>query len=94
MRLFFKSIFSLHDHKFKGVLSVVFLNEEEHSKIHGDFLQDYRPTDVITFPADPENELVGEICISVDQAMEEAESRNQSFTKELSLYLIHGWLQY
>lgn len=92
LRLFFKSIFSLHDHKFKGVLSVVFLNEEEHSKIHGDFLQDYRPTDVITFPADLENEMVGEICVSVDRAISEAESRNLPVEKELGLYLIHGWL--
>jgi len=85
-------VFLIHDHKAQGVLSVAFLKKAEHSKIHGEFLGDYRPTDVITFPADPENELVGEICISVDQAMEEAESRYESFTKELSLYLIHGWL--
>ena len=74
------------------MLSVVFLNEEEHSKIHGDFLQDYRPTDVITFPADLENEMVGEICVSVDRAISEAESRNLPVEKELGLYLIHGWL--
>jgi len=47
---------------------------------------------VITFPADLENEMVGEICVSVDQAIEEAQSRNLIFDKELSLYLIHGWL--
>ena len=88
----FQRVFLIHDHKAHGVLSVAFLKKAVHSKIHGEFLGDYRPTDVITFPADPENELVGEICISVDQAIEEAESRNQSFTKELSLYLIHGWL--
>ncbi|MBT3666194.1 MAG: rRNA maturation RNase YbeY [Opitutae bacterium] len=92
LRAFFKCIFSLHDHKSKGVLSVVFLNEEEHSKIHGDFLQDYRPTDVITFPSDPENEMVGEICVSVDRAISEAESRDLPTAKELGLYLIHGWL--
>ena len=92
LRVFFKSIFSHHDHKSKGVLSVVFLNEEEHSKIHGDFLQDYRPTDVITFPADSENEMVGEICVSVDRAISEAENRNLPLEKELGLYLIHGWL--
>ncbi len=85
-------VFLIHNHKANGVLSVAFLCQAEHSKIHGEFLGDYRPTDVITFPADPENELVGEICISVDQAIEEAESRQKSFGEELTLYLIHGWL--
>lgn len=89
---FFKCIFTLHDHQSNGVLSVVFLNEEDHSKIHGDFLQDYRPTDVITFPSDPENEMVGEICVSVDRALCEAASRSLPIEKELGLYLIHGWL--
>ena len=89
---FFQNIFSLHDHKSEGVLSIVFLNETEHSKIHGDFLQDYRPTDVITFPSDLDNEMVGEICVSVDQAIRVAETQNLKIEKELSLYLIHGWL--
>lgn len=88
----FQRVFLMYDCKAEGVLSVAFLNKAEHSKIHGAFLQDYRPTDVITFPADLENEMVGEICVSVDQAIEEAESRNLTFEKELSLYLIHGWL--
>ena len=89
---FFPRIFLIHEHTPNGVLSIAFLNKAEHSKIHGDFLQDYRPTDVITFPADLEKEMVGEICVSVDQAIEEAQSRNLIFDKELSLYLIHGWL--
>ena len=92
LKVFFNHIFSLHEHKYKGVLSVVFLSEAEHSKIHGDFLQDYRPTDVITFPADQENDMVGEICVSVDQAIQEAVRRELPIDQELSLYLIHGWL--
>ena len=92
LNIFFQQLFLIYDHNPKGVLSIAFLNKAEHSKIHGDFLQDYRPTDVITFPADLENEMVGEICVSVDQAIEEAQSRNLVFDKELSLYLIHGWL--
>ena len=89
---FFSYLFSLHDHRNEGILSVAFLNQSEHSKIHGDFLQDYRPTDVITFPADEANGMVGEICVSVDQAIQESKVRDLSFEKELCLYLIHGWL--
>ena len=74
------------------MLSVVFLNKEDHSQLHGQFLNDFRPTDVITFPADPENDLVGEICVSVDQAIEVSDSEKLTLDQELSLYLIHGWL--
>ena len=92
VRRFFERIFLLHDHHVSGVLSIAFLNKLAHSKIHGEFLQDFRPTDVITFPADPDNELIGEICVSVDQAIEEAAHRELPFDQELSLYLVHGWL--
>jgi len=89
---FFFTFASLHQHSLKGSLSVAFLDGHHHSKLHGEFLQDFRPTDVITFPPDPDENMAGEICVSVDQAIEEAPKRNLSFVEELSLYLIHGWL--
>ena len=92
LNLFFEQVFTLHGNDIQGVLSVVFLNREKHTQIHGQFLNDFRSTDVITFPADPTNGMVGEICASVDQAKEEARDRNLPVAEELSLYLIHGWL--
>jgi probable rRNA maturation factor len=89
---FFQEIFSLHRHGCSGDLSVVFLDRSSHSQIHGNFLEDFRPTDVITFPADPAEGMAGEICVSVDQAIEEAKTRKLPLAHELSLYLIHGWL--
>ena len=41
---------------------------------------------------DPAEELAGEICISVDQAIEESKERSIPLSRELTLYLIHGWL--
>ena len=89
---FFKRLISHYDWDAKGVLSLAFLPEKDHSKLHGQFLNDYRPTDVITFPADPDNEIAGEICVSVEQAMEISLTENFTFDQELSLYLIHGLL--
>ena len=68
------------------------MERAEHNQLHGEFLKDFRPTDVITFPSDPNENIAGEICISVDQAWEESISRKIPFVEELSLYLIHGWL--
>lgn len=89
---FFDHVFSLHQHGKKGILSVAFLPKGQHAEIHGRFLKDFRPTDVITFPADEEEENAGEILVSVDQAIAESKERDLSFQEELSLYLIHGWL--
>ena len=89
---FFSRIFSLHRHNSSGLLSIAFLSRSSHSKIHGKFLNDFRPTDVITFPADIMEGSAGEICVSVEQAIDESKKRNVSLAEELSLYLIHGWL--
>ena len=91
-RQFFDHLFSLYPNQFNGILSVVFLPEDQHCEIHGKFLQDYRPTDVITFPADEQEGHAGEILVSVDQAVIESSQRNLDLREEISLYLIHGWL--
>ncbi len=92
IRRFFSVVFSLHPPCLSGELSIVFLDRSTHCQLHGRFLHDYGPTDVITFPADAADEMVGEICISVDQAREESVNRKVCLSHEVCLYLIHGWL--
>jgi len=75
-----------------GELSIVFVDDPEIARIHGDFMDDPTPTDVITFPADAEMESAGEIIVSVDHARARAEELGEPFSHELSLYLVHGWL--
>lgn len=72
-------------------VSVAFLTEATIRHLHKNFLDDVEPTDVITFPADiTDKERVGEICISVDEALKY--THFQPLADELTLYLIHGWL--
>jgi len=80
------------DHALAGELSLAFLSDGELAGIHEEFLGDPSPTDVITFPGDLESDLVGEICISVERAEAESLSRGEPFSRELTLYLVHGWL--
>ena len=75
-----------------GELSVVFLSDAELADLHSRFLDDPSVTDVITFPGDESDGMAGEICVSVDRALEVAGSNPEAFSAELSLYLIHGWL--
>jgi probable rRNA maturation factor len=75
-----------------GEISIAFLTDDALARIHAEFLGDASPTDVITFPADPTSGLAGEICVSVDQAAMQAARRGIAFARELTLYLVHGWL--
>lgn len=77
---------------FPGELSLVFLPDAELVGLHARFLDDPSPTDVITFSGDAAQDLGGEICVSVDTARAFARTRGGNFARELTLYLVHGWL--
>ena len=75
-----------------GELSIAFVDDLTIAQVHADFLDDPRPTDVITFPANAEMQSAGEIIVSVDHALSRAQELDEPFPSELSLYLVHGWL--
>lgn len=82
------SRFALHG----GDLSIVFLSDAEMGDLHGTFLGDPSPTDVITFPGDPEFGEAGEICIGVERAAAVYPEHQSTLSHEILLYLAHGWL--
>jgi probable rRNA maturation factor len=75
-----------------GELSVVFLTDPALARLHGRFLSDPSPTDVITFPGEPALGAAGEICVSADAAARFADGNRRNFSEELTLYVVHGWL--
>lgn len=75
-----------------GDLSIAFVTDEAIARVHKVFMNDPSATDVITFPPDPKMNFAGEIIVSIDHALDKAKELNESFSRELSLYLIHGWL--
>lgn len=75
-----------------GTLSISFLGTENMRLVHKNFLSDDTLTDVITFPGAQEFGLAGEICVSSDYALSAAARYRTSFSEELSLYLVHGYL--
>lgn len=78
-----------------GALSIALLTDDALAGIHHSFLDDPSRTDVITFPGMDESEAepeAGEICISVDTAVRAAAEHGHSLDREISLYLVHGWL--
>lgn len=55
-------------------------------------MNDPTPTDVITFPGDPDMDFAGEVCVSMDHAHDFAQRKILDFSRELTLYLVHGYL--
>ena len=75
-----------------GELSIAFLTAPALAALHGQFLADPAPTDVITFAGAPRLGQAGEICVSADAARDFARRRRRDFSVELTLYVVHGWL--
>jgi probable rRNA maturation factor len=68
-----------------GEVSVVLVSDRRMSQLHGRFLNEAGPTDVITFQH-------GEIVISAETARRQARAFRTSLEHELCLYLAHGLL--
>ncbi len=66
-------------------VEITIVNDADIARVHGDFLDDPTPTDVITFHH-------GEILISADTAGWQGREHKQSVDHEVALYLVHGLL--
>lgn len=64
---------------------VALVDDKTIAEVHGRFLDDPTPTDVISFPH-------GEIVVSAETAAREARSRGIAPLDELMLYVVHGSL--
>ena len=76
------------------VVSVVFVDDAEIQEMHRDYMQIDEPTDIMTFPSDPDFDGVvgGDLVISVDTARLQAPDHNQSTSQELEFLIAHGVL--
>ena len=76
-----------------SLLAVILTNEREMERINNFFLNHEGTTDVITFDYQDEKiEEIGEIYICLEVVEQQAKDFENSFDKELLLYLVHGML--
>jgi probable rRNA maturation factor len=66
-------------------VEVSIVSDRAIAKVHGEFLEDPTPTDVITFEH-------GEILVSADTALFNSRRFGTELQAELGLYVIHGFL--
>ncbi len=79
------------DFKISG-MQINFLNSEEMIKINSKYLNHNYSTDIITFNYGKNNDLDGEIYISIDDAASNAKRYGVSFFEEVLRIIIHGFL--
>ena len=90
----FDSLECLYAEKLKGkqALSLAFLTHPSLRQLHQTWLNDPRNTDVMSFPSLKGEGSLGEICVSVTAAAQRCSAYSHTFSEELTLYLIHGFL--
>ena len=78
--------------------NVIIVDNEYIHKLNNEYRHIDRPTDVITFALEDNEEvkdeyrLLGDIYISLDKAKEQAIEYNHSFKREICFLAVHGFL--
>ncbi len=69
----------------------IFVDDKTLAEMHGQYLDDPTPTDVITFDLGDE-QIEGEIYISTERAQEQAKEYSVSYREEITRLIVHGLL--
>ena len=80
--------------KKEGDINYIFCDDEYLLKINKQYLDHDTLTDIISFDYSVGNELHGDIFISVERVVENAEDFNVPFEEEMKRVLVHGILHY
>ena len=88
----------LDDESKNTELCIKFVDDKAIAKLNEKYLHHRGPTDVISFPMregsfkQMHRELLGDVVISTQRAVEQAKKYKKDVTEELCLYVVHGIL--
>lgn len=87
------SVIGKNAHYPSPFISITFIDNKKIKSLNKKYLGKNRPTDVIAFNlSDSEDELIGDIYISTEQAIISAKEYNVSVNQEIDRLVIHGVL--
>jgi rRNA maturation RNase YbeY len=72
-------------------IDIIFVDDNTLKNMHAEYLDDPTYTDIITFNLGDEN-IEGELYISLDRALEQAEAYKVPYFNEIKRLIIHGIL--
>ncbi|HEX6774086.1 MAG TPA: rRNA maturation RNase YbeY [Acidobacteriaceae bacterium] len=77
----------------EGNVGVLLAGDDEIRALNRQFRGKDAATDVLSFPvADPWNGTVGDLAISLETALRQADERNETLEMEIKVLLLHGLL--
>jgi probable rRNA maturation factor len=77
----------------EAMISVAVVDDATIAELHGRFLDDPTPTDVLSFVLERSPQVLeGEVVVSADAARTNARKYSSTAERELLLYVIHGAL--
>lgn len=71
-------------------VSILITNNDEIQNLNAEYREKDQPTDVLSFPMD--EECLGDIAISMDKVLEQAQEYGHSIERELAFLVVHGML--
>jgi probable rRNA maturation factor len=74
------------------IINVILVDNSEIRRLNREYRKLDYPTDVISFENTDEGNELGDIFISVDKALEQAQEYQHSFERELGFLSCHGFL--
>lgn len=82
-----------HGGRSQARVDLIVLSDQALAELHGRFLEDDSPTDVLAFElGDDHGGPEGEVYLSLDCAQRVARRRGAPLERELALYVVHGCL--
>jgi rRNA maturation RNase YbeY len=84
----------LSENKTEGEINYIFCDDSYLLKLNQKHLQHDTLTDIISFDYSERNELSGDIFISVERVMDNANEYKISFEEEIKRVMVHGVLHY
>ncbi len=73
-------------------VQIIFLEQQAIHDMNMNYRQIDRPTDVLSFINDEDDDSLGDIFISIEQARLQAEDYGHSFAREIGFLAVHGYL--
>ena len=71
---------------------IAFTDDDTIRNLNSQYRDIDRPTDVLSFPQDMENNILGDIIVSVEKAKVQAEEKQHDLEQEMALLVAHGFL--
>jgi probable rRNA maturation factor len=92
--------YAVKEEKLKNVIfSITLVDNNMIKELNNQYRNIDKPTDVISFALEdnddyinPDCRLLGDIYISIEKALEQADNYGHSYLRELSFLMIHGFL--